>query len=55
MYLPNYGPRKTWLDKSLESKVWEDPLTGDVVNGPKHWFNLNESTFAIFTDQYESN
>ena len=55
MYMPNYGPRKTWLDKSLESKVWEDPLTGDVVNGPKHWFNLNESVFTILIDHCGGN
>ena len=35
--------------------VLEDPSTGDMVNGPKHWFNLNESAFIIFNDQLEGN
>ena len=36
MYFRNYGLRKTWLDKSLKNPVSEEPLTGNVVNGPKH-------------------
>ena len=41
MYLQNYGLRMTWLDKCLKSLVSEDHLTGNVVNGSKHCFNLN--------------
>ena len=55
MYFRNYGPRKTWLDKCLKGPVWEDPSTGNMVNGPKHWFNLNDSTFTIFVDHSEGN
>ena len=33
MYLRNYGPRKTCLDKSLKSTVFEDPLRSNMVNG----------------------
>ena len=55
MYFRNYGLRKTWLDKSLKSPVSEEPLTGNVVNGPKHSLNLDESTFNIFIDHCEVN
>ena len=55
MYFRNYGHGNTWLDKSLKSLVSEDPLTSNVVNEPKHCFNLNESTFTIFIDHCEGN
>ena len=55
MYFQNYRPRKTCLDKCLKGPVWEDPSTGYMVNGPKHWFNLNESTFIILNDHCEDN
>ena len=55
MYFRNYGPQKTWLDKCLKRPVWEDPSTGNMVNGLKHWFNLNGSTFTIFVDHCEGN
>ena len=51
----NYRPRKRCLDKCLNAPVWEDPSTGDMVNGPKHWFNLNESVFIILSDNCEGN
>ena len=51
----NYGPRKTCLDKCLKTPVWEDVWTGDMVNRPKHWFNLNESSFIILSDHCEVN
>ena len=31
-----------------------DPLTSDMVNGPKHCCNLNDSTFTIFIDLCET-
>ena len=55
MYFRNYGLRKTLLEKCLKSPVSEDPLRGKVGNGPKHFFNLNGSTFTIFIDQCEGN
>ena len=55
MYLRNYRLGKTRLDKGLKSLISEDQLTGNVVNGSKHCFNLNESTFTIFIDSCESN
>ena len=36
MYFRNYRPRKTCLDKCLKIPVSENPLTGDMVTGPKH-------------------
>ena len=55
MYLRNYGFQNTWLDKCLWSPVSKNTLTGNVVNKPKHCFNLNESTFTIFIDHCEGN
>ena len=48
-----YGLGKTWLDKRLKNPVSEDPLTSNVVIGPKHCWNLNGSTITIFIDPYE--
>ena len=55
MYLWTYGLRKTLLDKCLRSPVSEDPLTSNILNGPKHCSNLNQSTFTIFIDSCETN
>ena len=55
MYFWNYGLRKTWLDICVKSSVLEDPLTSNIVNGPKRCWNLNNSTFTIFIiDQDET-
>ena len=35
MYFRNYGLRKTWLDKCLKIPYSDEPLTGNMVNGPK--------------------
>ena len=55
MYFRNYRPRKTCLDKCLKTPVSEDLSTGDMVNSPKHWFNLNESAFTSSSDHCEGN
>ena len=55
MYFSSYEHRKTWLDKCLKSPVSDNPLTDNLVNGPKHCFNLNHSTFAVFIDCSEGN
>ena len=47
MYFRKYRLRKTRLDKCLESPVWEDHSTNNMVNEPKHGFNLNDSTFTV--------
>ena len=55
MYFWTYGLRKTWLGKRLKSPLSEDPSTSNMVNGPKHCWNLNDSTFTIFIDRCEEN
>ena len=55
MYFPNYGFRKTLLDKCLKSHVSEDLSTSNMVNGIKHSRSLNDTTFTIFIDHCESN
>ena len=53
MCLRNYGLRKTWLDKCLKRSLSEDHLTGNVVNGSKHCFHVNYSTFTILIYYFE--
>ena len=36
MYFRNYRLRKKWLDQCLKGPTSEDPLTGNMVNVPKH-------------------
>ena len=55
MYFRNYRPRKTCLDKYLKVPVSENPLTGDMVSGQKHRFNINQSILIILSDQSEGN
>ena len=55
MYFLTYGLRKMWLDKCLTVPVSEDPSTSNIVNGPKHCCNLNDSTFIIFIDHCDWN
>ena len=55
MLFRNYGLQRTWLDKYLKTNVSEDPSIGIMVNRPKHCFNLNDYTFAIFIDHCEGN
>ena len=55
MHFPNYGPRKSWLDKCLKSPVSEVPCKSNMVNQPKHYLNLNQSIFSIFIEQCEGN
>ena len=51
----NYGLRKTWLDICLESRVLEDPLRGNMINGLKNCCILNDSTIALFSYHFEGN
>ena len=53
MYFRNYGLWKTCLDNCLKNLVWGNPLRGNMVNGPKHWVNITNSTFTIFFDHCE--
>ena len=49
----NLRTRRMCLDKCLKSPVWDDPLKGNMVNGPKHWFKLNGSFFTLSVDHWE--
>ena len=55
MYFRKNRLRETWLDKCLNSRVSEDPSTENMINGSKHCWNLNDSTFTIFINQCEDN
>ena len=55
MYFRKYGLRKTWFDICLKSLVSENPLTGNMVNGPKHFCNINDNALTIFIDHFEGN
>ena len=55
MYFRNSSLPKTCLDKGLKSPVSENPLTGNLVNSPKHCRNLDDSTFAIFIEKSGGN
>ena len=52
---PILRTQKTWSDKCLKSPVLDDPSTSNMVNVPKHCWNLLQSTFIIFIDTYEVN
>ena len=39
--------------KCIKSPVSEDPSTSNMVNVPKHCWNLRHSTFIIFIDCYQ--
>ena len=49
-YFGNYGPRKTWLHQCLKCLVWRDLSESNMVNGPKHCWNVKDSSFTIFID-----
>ena len=53
MCFRSYGLRNKWLEKFRNRAVSQDPLTGNVVNGPKNSFNLNDSTLSILIDHCE--
>ena len=53
MYFRNLRAQKTRLDKCLKGLVLEDPRRDDMVNGRKHWFNINESAFIILSDHFK--
>ena len=46
---------KTWFYKCLKSPVSELFSTSNMVNGPKHCWNLHRSTFIIFIDHCQGN
>ena len=50
-----YGLREMSLVECLKSTISEDPLTSNMLNGPKHCSKPNQSTFTKFRDPSESN
>ena len=46
---------KTYSDKCLKSPVSEDALISNMVNVPKHCWNLHHSTFILFFGHWEWN
>ena len=52
---PKLRSPKTWWDKCLKSSVSEEPSTTNMVNIPKHCWNLNYSTFIRFIDHFHVN
>ena len=55
MYFPNYRLQKTSLDNCIKNVISEDASRSIVVNGPKHFWNLNNSALTIFSDKFEDN
>ena len=51
----NTVSKKRRLDKYLKSPVSEDYSKSNMVNQPKHSWNLHDSTFIIFIDHCEGN
>ena len=47
---PKLRTLKTWLDKCLKNPILEDPSKSNMVNVPKHCWNLHHITFIIFID-----
>ena len=52
---PKLRTPKTWSDKFPKSPVSEDPSTSQMVNVPKRFPNLRQSTFMIFIDHCQVN
>ena len=46
---------KTCLDKCIKSLIWENPSANNMVNVPKHLWNLHYRTFMIFIDHCQVN
>ena len=55
MSFENYGLPKRWLDQCLESLFSEDPPKSNMVDTPKRFSNLNNSTFTILIDHWQVN
>ena len=55
MYFRNYRLPNVRLERNQKSIASEYPRTSNMVNGPKHCWNLNGGTFVIFIDHCERN
>ena len=54
-YFQNYRLSKPWLDEYQKSTASEYPWRSNMVNRPKHCWNLNGGLFIIFIDHCEGN
>ena len=53
IYFGNYRLRNTCSDKYLKGPISQDPSTTNMLNDPKHCWNLNDSTFIMFIEHCE--
>ena len=54
-YFWTCGLEKTWLDKCLKSPVSDDHSKSNMVNEPKSFSNMKDSTFTLSIDHCEGN
>ena len=52
---PKVHTLKRWLDNCLKSPLSEDPSTSNMVNVPRHCWNLHHSNFVTFIDLCQGN
>ena len=52
---PKLRTLKRWLDKCLKSPVSEDPSRSNMVNVPKHCWNMHHITFIILIGHSQVN
>ena len=52
---PKVRTSKTWLDKCLKIPLSEDPSRSNMVNVPKHCWNLHHSNLITFIDFCQGN
>ena len=50
---PKVRTLKTWLGKCLKSLFSGDPSKRNMVNWPKHCWNLHQSLFIILIDNFQ--
>ena len=55
MYFSTCELWKRLLDKYLKRPVSDDASTTNMMEGPKHCSNLEDSTFSIFIDYCDCN
>ena len=53
--IPKLRTLKTWIGKCLKSPSSENPSTSNMVNVPKHCWNLHHSTLIIFIGHWQWN
>ena len=54
MHFRNYRLQKAWFNNCLKSPLSEYPSTGNIANGLKHCWNVNDGTFTTFINHCEA-